>query len=114
AKKGVACTRSEDNLECISSIKDQGMNDTFDNLGEFISDKNEATKEKNNILKMIERVQEERLTAYPSVKLSQIGLHIDEEFCYNNIKEILTDDKKTNMFVNLDMKNFVSKAPTLV
>src|SRR5699024_8312012 len=36
------------------------------------------------------------------------------EFCYNNIKEILTAAKKTNMFINLDMENFVSKAPTFV
>ena len=114
AKKVVGGTGIEDTLECITSINDQGMSVTFDNLGEFISDKNEATKEKNNILKMIKRVQEEGLTAYPSVKLSQIGLHIDEEFCYNNIKEILTAAKKTNMFVNLDMENFVSKAPTFV
>ncbi|WP_166626814.1 proline dehydrogenase family protein [Jeotgalicoccus sp. S0W5] len=113
AQKVVGGTGVEDTLKCINDINNQGMNVTFDNLGEFISDKSEATTEKNNIIKMIKAVQDKGASAYPSVKLSQIGLHIDEEFCYQNIREIIEAAKKTDMFVNLDMENYVSKEPSM-
>lgn len=113
AQKVVGGTGVEDTLDCIHNINNQGMSVTFDNLGEFISDKSEATKEKNNILKMIQAVQDKGASAHPSVKLSQIGLHIDEEFCYQNIREIIEAAKKTDMFVNLDMENYESKGPSM-
>ena len=113
AQKVVGGTGVEDTLKCINDINGQGMSVTFDNLGEFISDKSEATKEKNNILKMIQAVQDKGASAHPSVKLSQIGLHIDEEFCYQNIREIIEAAKKTDMFVNLDMENYESKGPSM-
>ena len=113
AQKVVGGTGVEDTLKCINDINNQGMSVTFDNLGEFISDKSEATTEKNNIIKMIKAVQDKGASAYPSVKLSQIGLHIDEEFCYQNIREIIEAAKKTDMFVNLDMENYVSKEPSM-
>lgn len=113
AQKVVGGTGVEDTLERIEDINNQGMSVTFDNLGEFVSDKSEATTEKNNIINMIKAVQDKGANAYPSVKLSQIGLHIDEEFCYQNIREIIETAKKTDMFVNLDMENYVSKEPSM-
>lgn len=113
AQKVVGGTGVNDTLSCLSDINNQGMSVTFDNLGEFISDRGEALKEKNNIIKMIKAIQKEGIDAHASVKLSQIGLHIDETFCYENIKEILNTAKETNLFVNLDMENYVSKGPSL-
>jgi Proline dehydrogenase len=82
AQKVVGGTGVNDTLNCLSDINNQGMSVTFDNLGEFISDRGEALKEKNNIIKMIKAIQKEGIDAHASVKLSQIGLHIDEAFCY--------------------------------
>lgn len=113
AQKVVGGTGVKDTLNCLRDLNNQGMSVTFDNLGEFISDRSEAEKEKNNIIKMIKEIQKEGLNAHASVKLSQIGLNIDETFCYNNIKEILDTAKETNMFVNLDMENYLSKEQSL-
>lgn len=113
AQKVVGGTGVDDTLVRFADLSNQGMSITFDNLGEFISDRKEAEKEKNNIIKMIKAVNEKDLTVHASVKLSQIGLNIDETFCYENIKEILDAAKEANMFVNLDMENYLSKGPSL-
>ncbi|CAD2074313.1 Proline dehydrogenase 1 [Jeotgalicoccus aerolatus] len=113
AQKVVGGTGVDDTLVRFADLNNQGMSITFDNLGEFISDRKEAEKEKNNIIKMIKAVNEKDLTVHASVKLSQIGLNIDETFCYENIKEILDAAKEANMFVNLDMENYLSKGPSL-
>ena len=113
AQKVFGGTGVDDTLVRFADLNNQGMSITFDNLGEFISDRKEAEKEKNNIIKMIKAVNEKDLTVHASVKLSQIGLNIDETFCYENIKEILDAAKEANMFVNLDMENYLSKGPSL-
>ena len=113
AQQVVGGTGVDDTLVRFADLNNQGMSITFDNLGEFISDRKEAEKEKNNIIKMIKAVNEKDLTVHASVKLSQIGLNIDETFCYENIKEILDAAKEANMFVNLDMENYLSKGPSL-
>ena len=113
AQKVVGGTGVDDTLVRFADLNNQGMSITFDNLGEFISDRKEAEKEKNNIIKMIKAVNEKDLTVHASVKLSQIGLNIDETFCYENIKEILDAAKEANMFVNLDMENYLSKGPSM-
>lgn len=113
AQKVVGGTGVDDTLIRLADINNQGMSVTFDNLGEFISDRKEAEKEKNNIIKMIKAISKEGLDAHASVKLSQIGLNIDDTFCYENIKEILDTAKEANMFVNLDMENYLSKGQSL-
>lgn len=114
AQKVVGGTGVNDTLICLTDLNNQGMSVTFDNLGEFTSDRSEAEKEKNNIIKMIQEIQKAGLDAHASVKLSQIGLNIDESFCFDNIKEILDVAKETNMFVNLDMENYLAKEPSLI
>lgn len=114
AQKVVGGTGVNDTLICLTDLNNQGMSVTFDNLGEFIADRSEAEKEKNNIIKMIQEIQKAGLDAHASVKLTQIGLNIDESFCFDNIKEILDVAKETNMFVNLDMENYLAKEPSLL
>ncbi len=113
ADKVVGGIKVEDTLERIRDLNGQGMGVTFDNLGEFITEKSEALEEKDNIIEMIKAIDEHGLDAHASVKLSQIGLHIDHDFCLENVREILTVAKQADMFVNLDMENYASYDDTI-
>lgn len=108
AEKVVGGIKVEDTIECIKDMNSQGMGVTFDNLGEFITDKSDALTEKSNIIDMIRAIDEHDLDAHASIKLSQIGLHIDYDFCLQNTREILTIADQVGMFVNIDMENFAS------
>lgn len=114
AQNVVGGTGVDDTIIRLKDINNQGMKVTVDNLGEFIAERSEATREKENIIRMIREMQKADIDGHISVKLSQIGLQIDESFCFDNIKEVLNAAKETNMFVNLDMENYLSKERSLV
>ena len=103
----------EETIERFKDINSQGMSVTFDNLGEFITEKSDAVKEKNNILNMIQAIHDHGVDASASIKLTQIGLHIDYDFCVENVREILDTARDVNMFVNIDMENYSSHDTTV-
>lgn len=113
ADKVVGGIKVEDTIERIKDINNQGMSVTFDNLGEFITEKSDALWEKGNIIEMIKAIDENNVDAHASVKLSQIGLHIDYDFCLENTREILTVAKQADMFVNIDMENYAAYDDTI-
>ncbi len=103
----------EETIERFKDINGQGMSVTFDNLGEFITKKSDAIKEKNNIVNMIQAIDDHNVDASASIKLTQIGLNIDQDFCIANVREILDAAKEVNMFVNIDMENYSSHDTTV-
>ncbi|WP_342387262.1 proline dehydrogenase family protein [Salinicoccus bachuensis] len=113
ANKVVGGITVDETIERIKDINSQGMSVSFDNLGEFVTNKTDATKEKDLILKMIQAIGEEGVDASASVKLSQIGLNIDYDFCLDNVREIMDAAKTHDMFVNIDMENHAAYDDTI-
>ncbi|MCG1009399.1 proline dehydrogenase family protein [Salinicoccus sp. ID82-1] len=113
ASKVVAGITVEDTIERIKDINAQGMSVSFDNLGEFVTERSDALKEKDLILEMIQAIGDNGVDASASIKLTQIGLHIDYDFCLLNIREIVEAAKAQDMFVNIDMENHDSYDDTI-
>ncbi|MGN1386860.1 MAG: proline dehydrogenase family protein [Bacillus sp. (in: firmicutes)] len=106
AQSVVAGTNIEEAIASIKELNQQGISCTVDNLGEFVFEKSEAIKAKNQILKIIECIQKEQVDAHISLKPSQLGLDIDYQFCYENLKEIVALAYSYGIFVNFDMENY--------
>lgn len=113
AQKVVGGITVEETIAKIEDINGQGMSVSFDNLGEFITDKNDARDAKNHIIKMIKAIGENGLDASGSIKMTQIGLNIDHDFCVSNTREILKTAKNENMFINIDMEDYASHDDTI-
>lgn len=113
AEKFVAGVDLPTAAEKIKVLNKRGISTTLDNLGEFVSDRGEATEAKNRILEMIEYIHSEKLDSHISVKLTQLGLDIDRDFCLENMKEIVQKAKEYNIFVNIDMEKYIHYQPTL-
>jgi proline dehydrogenase len=113
ADKFVAGTDINSVVSVVKELNQSGISCTLDNLGEFIFDKTEATQAKQDILEMIEKIQEEKLDCHVSVKLTQLGLDIDQEFCIGNMSDILTTAAKYDIFVNIDMEKYEHYQKTL-
>lgn len=105
AQQVVAGTTIPDMMESIKELNRQGISCTVDNLGEFVSDKQEATKAKEQILGVIDAIHEQQADAHISLKPSQLGLDIDYEFCKNNLRDIIESAKECEIFVNFDMED---------
>ncbi|MBC9873602.1 proline dehydrogenase family protein [Macrococcoides bohemicum] len=107
ANKVVAGTDVETTIESIRALNAQNISATVDNLGEFVFSKEEATAAKNNILTMIQALFDAGVDAHMSIKLTQIGLDVDPEFCYENLREILLKAYECgNMHINMDTEDY--------
>jgi proline dehydrogenase len=83
----------------------RGINASLDLLGESITAEAEAAAARDQYLTMLDR-----MAAAPgvevnvSVKLTQMGLDIDEELCASNLIRILDRAQAVDGFVRLDME----------
>ncbi|WP_087973551.1 proline dehydrogenase family protein [Oceanobacillus rekensis] len=107
ADKFVAGTNMDSVVETVKELNSRGISGTLDNLGEFVSEKSEARIAKEEIIRTIEKINEENLDCHISLKLTQLGLDIDQEFCMSNFKEILETAATSNIFINVDMEKYV-------
>lgn len=112
AQSVVAGTNIDEVIESIKNLNAQGISCTVDNLGEFVFEKSAALAAKEQILAVIERIHSENLDAHISLKPSQLGLDIDFEFCFENLKEIVALANEYQIFVNFDMENYARLHPS--
>ncbi|MEO4055485.1 proline dehydrogenase family protein [Solibacillus sp. CAU 1738] len=106
AQSVVAGTNIPEVMTSIKQLNAQGISCTVDNLGEFVFEEAEATKAKEQILAVIEAIHSEGVDAHISLKPSQLGLDIDIDFCYDNLREIVEKAAEYDIFVNFDMENY--------
>lgn len=113
ADKFVAGTNLSEAVDVIKELNAHGISTTLDNLGEFVEDRAEATAAKDQVLDVLDAINTENLDSHISVKLTQLGLDIDTDFCLENMREILAKAKENDVFVNLDMEKYVHYQKTL-
>ena len=114
AQSVVAGTNIQETIASIKELNKQGISCTVDNLGEFVYEKSEATAAKEQILEVIKAIHENGVDAHISLKPSQLGLDIERDFCYQNLKEIVALADEYNIFVNFDMENYDRLHPSFV
>ncbi|ETT87922.1 proline dehydrogenase family protein [Viridibacillus sp. FSL R5-0477] len=106
AQSVVAGTNIKETIDSIKELNNHGIACTVDNLGEFVFEKSEAIAAKNQILELIQAIHDHGVDAHISLKPSQLGLDIDIDFCYENLKEIVALADQYGIFVNFDMENY--------
>lgn len=105
AKKYIAGVTLQDGLNVVKKLNEQGILATMDVLGESITSKDEAIDSKNECIQVLDEISQNSLDSNLSVKPTQLGLGIDEEFCFEQVTEILDRAKSYNNFVRLDMED---------
>jgi proline dehydrogenase len=105
ASRFVAGTRLEDAVRVIRELNARGINVTLDHLGEHTSTPEEASEATVAIIKTLGAIKKSGLCANVSIKLTQIGLGLDERVCRQNLERILTKAKELGNFVRIDMED---------
>lgn len=105
AKKYIAGTKLIDAVNVVKDLNSKGIVATMDVLGEAISTKEEALEAKKECLETLDIIEKEKLNSNLSIKPTQLGLGMDEEFCYRNVHELLVKAKELNNFVRIDMED---------
>ncbi|MQA91145.1 MAG: proline dehydrogenase [Gemmatimonas sp.] len=91
-------------------LNESGLPVSLDHLGEAVITKEEALSACDMAIRSVERIAVDGIDANISVKVTQLGLDIEEDFCLANLERILrranelaTDDGE--IFVRLDMES---------
>ncbi|HAW09025.1 MAG: proline dehydrogenase family protein [Chloroherpetonaceae bacterium] len=113
AKKYIAGPTLDDAIKVTKDLMSKGGMSTIDVLGEFVSSKEMAENEVKACNKVLDSIISNHLDSNLSVKPTSLGLGIDPEYGYTNIKNLVTKAKSLGLFIRLDMENSPYTTPTL-
>ncbi len=113
SKNYIAGEFLEDAVQTVKDLMAQGMCATIDVLGEEVKRKEDSLAAVEEYKRTLRVIHEEKLDANISVKPTHMGLHLDKEFCYQNIKTLIEEAKKYNNFVRIDMEDSSTTDDTL-
>ena len=105
ASRFVAGETVDEALAAARELNAKGITASLDLLGESVYTEKEARVARDQYLTLLDRIQESRLRANVSVKLTAMGLDIDHELCVAILQDILARAQQYDTFVRLDMES---------
>ena len=105
ASRFVAGENVHDAIRIVQELNEKGITATLDQLGEHTSTAEEANAAADVIVSVLNEIDKAGVKANVSIKLTQIGMGLDEETCRLNLVRILEQAKKNNTFVRVDMED---------
>jgi proline dehydrogenase len=95
----------DDAVRVVRRLNAEGKMATIDVLGEEVARASEATEIRSAYHRVLERVEQEGLDANVSIKLTGLGLELDEELALLNLQAVVADAKARGNFVRIDMED---------
>jgi len=105
SQKYIAGALLDDAVRVTRHLNSIGATATIDVLGEFVSSKDRAVHETATSASVVDAIRSHKLNAYLSIKLTSLGLDIDKEFAFENVRTIVTRARAAGVFVRMDMEN---------
>jgi proline dehydrogenase len=105
ASRFVAGEKIEDAIRVVRELNARGITTTLDHLGEHTSTPDEARQATEDILEVINQISCCDVHSNVSIKLTQIGLALDEELCAKNLMRIVEAAVQNNNYVRIDMED---------
>lgn len=105
ASRFVAGSTVEDAIRVVKMLNEKGINATLDQLGEHTSTSEEANRAADGILAVLDSIQQAGARSNVSIKLTQIGMGLDDEVCRANLTRILERAKKYGNFIRIDIED---------
>lgn len=101
----VAGEDAEEAVNAIRVLNGKGLGASFDHLGEAIKSKAETANEVREYLRILDLVKQTGIDSNVSVKLTQLGLDVNPELCYENVRTIVEAAARLDNFVRIDMED---------
>jgi len=113
ASRYVAGESLADAIRIVRLLNQQGAMATVDVLGEEVSERAKATAAVEEYLRVFETIDREKVDSNVSIKLTLLGLKIDEGFCRDNVARIVETAQRFGNFVRIDMEDNTTTDATL-
>ena len=104
ARRFVAGETLDDALIAVRALNAKGISASLDELGESVGNEREARVTRDVYLHILDSIAAARLDANVSVKLTALGLDIDEELCVALLQDLLERARQHSTFVRIDME----------
>ncbi len=104
ARRFVAGESIGDAVSATRELNNRGMLVTLDFLGESVTNIYEAMDARDEILRLIKVINDEDLDANVSIKLSQIGLKLDEQLALDNARIVAEQAQRFGNKLRIDME----------
>ena len=105
ASRFIAGETIDDALAVVEKLNKKGINTTLDQLGENTSSLEEANIATEGILEILNQIDKHNVKSNVSIKLTQIGLSINESVCLENLERIVQKAKEKDNFIRIDMED---------
>lgn len=105
AGRFVAGQTLEEAVERVRQLNAMGILATLDHLGESITHRSEAEEAAAECVKILDAIKQSGVNSNLSLKLTQLGLDIDQDLSVRNMEMILGTALKYNNFVRIDMED---------
>lgn len=105
AKNYIAGERLQDAVNEVKKLNSRGIMATMDVLGESVANKDESLLAKTECIAVLNAIKENNLNSNLSIKPTQMGLLLDEEFCYQQVRDLVEKARQYNNFVRIDMED---------
>ena len=114
AKRFVAGESTASAVGAVRALNASGMSATLDFLGEDVFERDAATKTRDAYFDMLDAIRASGVDTNVSVKLTAMGLLIDEDFALDNLSAILERAQgNADPFVRIDMEGSAVTDATL-
>jgi proline dehydrogenase len=104
SRRFVAGETLQQAIDVVKELNGRGIIATLDQLGENTIDEKGALDSTQDVMLIVNAINQNNLRANVSVKLSQIGLNLDVDFCRANLEQLLAYAQKNGVFVRIDME----------
>jgi len=105
ARPYIAGETLDDQARVVRSLNDEGFMAATGILGEFVERREEAESAVVDYQDALLRIEQDKLASNVHVKLTLLGLKIDKEFCYQNIRRLVAFAREHSNFVRIDMED---------
>jgi proline dehydrogenase len=95
-------------LSAAQTLRQKNIGAVFTHLGENVADRDEARQVTDHYLQVLDSIHQQNLAAEISVKLTQLGLDLSPDFCFENLQRIIErENPTTTVWVDMESSDYV-------
>jgi proline dehydrogenase len=91
-------------LRVIASLNAQGIGGSLNHVGAHVRDRGQAVAAADAAIDSLHAIHARKLDCHLSVKLTQIGLDVDEGLCRTQLRRVLDCAGRLGIFLRIDME----------
>jgi proline dehydrogenase len=101
----VAGDKLEDGLNLVEKLNSKGFSGTLDLLGEEVTNRRQTNRIRDSYCELLDGIANAGIDCNVSLKLTALGLKINEDLCWDNLSVVLDKAREYENFVRMDMED---------